>query len=317
MILLGREVKINIARAAEGIFLSFVFLFLIGISFFIINWFFVENKLFENYFFQKNLKASVSNIQTDSQIKAIKRQQEILDLDAKSIFSLEVGFEQENILFKKNENEKLPIASLVKLMTVLLVLEKYDLSEKVTISQEAMAQEGEQGVLKLGETLSVKNLLYITLIESGNRAAKALSEVMGTDKFVALMNNRAKNLGLLNSYFRDPTGLDSENYSTAKDLFKLSKYLFENYSLFREIVGLKEFDLYLDDDQFHHKLTNTNKLLGEVESVVGGKTGWTDIAKGCVMAIQESKDKKNYIIHIILGSEDRFKEAKKLISFVN
>ena len=111
------------------------------------------------------------------------------------------------------------------------------------------------------------------------------------------------------------TGLNENSYSTANDLSKISSYLFLNYPLFYKIISLKEFDLYLDDGSFHHKLINTNELLGQSD-VVGGKTGYTIAAKGCFMAIQE-KSPKNYIIHIILGSEDRFLEMKKLINFLD
>lgn len=240
-----------------------------------------------------------------------------LIINAQSFISVKIEPGYGRILFSKNEEEKLPIASLSKLMTALVVLEEYDLSYNVAISQSAMDQEGEQGNLEEGEVLSVKNLLYITLIESSNKAAKALSEVMGTDKFVDLMNEKAKEMGLQNTHFEDSTGLDEKSYSTSVDLAKLSGYLFENYPLFREIIKLKEFDLYLSNGVFHHKLINTNKLLGQVSGVMGGKTGWTDSAKGCFMLIQEGQKDKNYLIYVILGAEDRFLEMQKLINFIN
>lgn len=253
-----------------------------------------------------------------------------LNIDAQSEMAIEVDaslppqfFVAKNwdsnvkILFNRDSKKKLPIASLTKLMTALVVLENYDLNQKVVISQAAMEQEGEQGNLLAWETLSVKNLLYITLIESSNRAAYALSEVMGNDKFIASMNEEAQKMGLLNTHFNDSTGLDPKSYSTAEDLAKLSQYLFLNYPLFKEITGLKEFDLYLDGNVFHHKLISTNKLLGEVPGVVSGKTGWTDTAKGCFMVIQESPKKGNYLIYVVLGAEDRFGEMKKLIDRVN
>jgi len=242
-----------------------------------------------------------------------------LTINAESAISIEIAEGKSKILFEKNSQKRLPIASLVKLMTALVVLEKYDLSKKVVIDKSIMAEEGEQGNLKLGEVLSVKNLLYITLIESSNRAAYAISEVVGKDEFVALMNKKAKNLGLLNIYFKDSTGLDAGSYSTVQDIAKLSEYLFLNYPLFREIMGLKEFNLYLDNGLFHHKLINTNKLLGEVPGVILGKTGWTDFAKGCFMVIQDLSLKTGshkYVIHVVLGAKDRFGEMKKLINYL-
>lgn len=244
-------------------------------------------------------------------------------VNAKSFISLKIKYgnfqgkdlgEDKHIIFSKSEKEKLPIASLTKLMTALVVLKNYDLNEEVSISEAAMAQEGVQGVLKLGEILTVKDLLYITLIESSNRAAYALSEVIGTDKFVGLMNKTSQELGLENTYFKDSTGLDEGSYSSAEDLAKLSGYLFENYPLFSKIVGLKKFDLYLKDGSLHHSLENTNRLLGELPFLVGGKTGWTNVALGCVMIIQQEPETEDYLVYVILGAEDRFLEMEKLIN---
>ena len=200
-------------------------------------------------------------------------------------------------------------------MTALVVLDNYDLNQKVTVSKLAMAQEGEQGNLKEGEVLSVKNLLYISLIESSNRASFALSEVVGADEFIILMNNKAQDMGLQNTYFADSSGLLENSTSSSEDLAKLSIYLFENYPLFREIINFKEFDLYING-RLHHKLVNTNKFLGEVPGVVGGKTGWTIFSKGCFMVVQEIPGTGNYLLHIILGADDRFLEMQKLIDWV-
>ena len=168
--------------------------------------------------------------------------------------------------------------------------------------------------MKLGQTLSVKDLLYITLIESSNKSAYALASGMGNFKFVDLMNERARQLGMNNTYFIDSTGIRAGSRSTASDLVKLSRHLFENYPLFREIVSQKEFDLYPEDGTFHHTLVNTNKLLGEVPGIMGGKTGWTNEAKGCFMVITENPENDSYSIHVVLGSDDRFGDMKKLIN---
>ena len=236
-------------------------------------------------------------------------------INSSSAISTKIVNNEIKILFEKNKDKKLPIASLTKLMTALIVLEKYDLSQKFVINKRAMAEIGEQGNLKEGETLSIKNLLYIMLIESSNRAAYALSEVMGNDRFVEEMNNKAKLIDLSNTYFIDSTGLDPNSYSTAKDLVILSRYLFEKYPIFREIMELKSFSLYINGE-FHHKLINTNQLLGE-NRVIGGKTGFTDEAGGCFITIQANNKSEDYFINVILGAEDRFLEMRKLINLVN
>ncbi len=217
------------------------------------------------------------------------------------------------ILFQRNPQEKLPIASLTKLMTTIVVFRNYNLSERVTIGAQAMAQKGEQGDLKLGQVLTVENLLHVMLMESSNRAAYALAQVMGVDNFVVAMNVQAQSMGLVNTHFADVAGLDSGSYSTVTDLVALTQYIFKYYALFGKIVGLKYYDLYLPDGTFHHKLTNTNELLGQ-DNIIGGKTGFTNDAKGCFMAIQKISNSADYIISIVLGSSDRFGDMLKIIN---
>jgi D-alanyl-D-alanine carboxypeptidase (penicillin-binding protein 5/6) len=264
-----------------------VFCFIL-ILFFCFFWFFTQifsNNLEEFFLWKetKNQNAFLASIQNNilEISKPIRNWQiEDLKIDADGVISVETDLlTQEKVLFKKNEEKKLPIASLTKLMTALVVLKNYDLSQNVTIEKQVMTQEGKEGELKAGQILSVKELLYIMLIESSNRAAFALSGIMGQDKFIGLMNIEAKNIGLTNTHFTDSSGMDPGSYSTAKDLTILIEHLLKNYPLVGEIIGLKEFDLYLDDGQFHHKLLNTNKLLGEVPGVIGGKTGFTNDAK--------------------------------------
>ncbi len=271
-----------------------------------------------DFFYQKAAASASYSFQPEwvnGQVSAIQ-QKETTSIDSESFISVRAQDNQYNILFSKNEQERLPIASLTKLMATIIVLDNYDLDKKVTISDAAIAQEGEQGNLKMGEVMSVKNLLYITLIESSNRAAFALSEVVGPEKFIGLMNKKAKEVGLANTHFEDSTGLSEKSYSSAEDLVELSIYLFDNYPLFREIVNLKEFDLYVNG-KLHHKLVSTNKFLGEITDVVGGKTGWTIFSKGCFMVIQQTPGSHSYFVNVILGANDRFLEMQKLIDWVN
>lgn len=224
------------------------------------------------------------------------------------------GEQTGRILYDQNKDKKLPIASLTKLMTALIALEQLDLNQKTLVSKNAMAQEGVQGALKEGETLSVRNLLFISLIESSNRAAYALSEIMGVENFIAAMNERAQALGMANTSFADSTGLSKSSYSSAQDIAMLTQYLFETQPLFKEIIGYKTYGLYIDGI-FHHTLENTNKMLGE-NYIIGGKTGWTTEARGCFVAIQQY-GAGDYQINVILGAEDRFLEMNKLINTAN
>lgn len=210
------------------------------------------------------------------------------------------------------EVRRQPIASLTKLMTALVVLENYDLNKKIVITDAAMEQVGQQGELQAGQVLSVSDLLHITLIESSNRAAYALTEAIGSQTFVATMNEKAAQLGMADTHFEDSTGLSSKSVSTVENVKLLSEYLFDHYPLFREIVGLKEYSLYING-VLHHTLVNTNKMLG-VLGIIGGKTGWTSEAKGCFMAAQYDSQTGKYHIHVVLGAEDRFLEMQKLIN---
>ena len=229
----------------------------------------------------------------------------------KAAVTLSVNIEagQTTTLFSLDADKKLPVASLTKLMTALVALQNYEVTDPIIISAEAMAIEGEQGSLKLGETLPVKSLLRIMLIESSNRAAYALAEHMGVDPFIIAMNEMAQSLGFENTHFVDSSGLSADSYSTAADIAMLTQHLFEHQPLFGEMVSLPTYDLYVND-VLHHTLINTNQLLGQ-QQIVGGKTGYTDIAKGCLMAIQ--KTATGYNVHVVLGAEDRFGEVEKLI----
>ena len=238
--------------------------------------------------------------------------------------------ESEKILFKKNKSRRMPIASLTKLMTASVVLENYDLSHLLEISEEAVLQDEERGQLQVGEILSVENLLYIMLIESSNDAAYALSEIIGEESFVKLMNHKARDIGLENTYFGNAAGLDPENpadlinYSTAEDLVKLTEYLLENQPLVWKILSFEEFDLYRPDGKFHHKLENTNEFLKEdvplidkrETKIIGGKTGWTPQANGCFLLVLQPTS-SNYLIYVILSSNDKFEEMRELIDWTD
>jgi len=306
----------------KNIILLVVFALLMALVIFGLRWLssglygFFEKKVAQN---QQNLLASVKKPSVPQNLLPTRNWQvEDLNIGAKAAISVETDLSLQNkILFKKNEVKILPVASLTKIMSALIVLENYDLQRLVTITVSDVIQEGEQGDLKEGQTLSVKNLLYIALIESSNDAAFALSGITGQDNFIALMNLKAEDIGLLNTHFADSTGLDPGSYSTAKDLVVLTEYLLNKYPLFQQIIGIKEYDLYLSNGQFHHRLISTNKLLGEIPEVIGGKTGYTNYAKGTFIVIEKSPDKDNYLIHVVLGSDDRLEEMKKIINWLN
>lgn len=220
------------------------------------------------------------------------------------------------ILYQKNIDDPLPIASLTKLMTAVIVLENIGLDEEVIISENAVSAYGNKGGLVVNEKITVKNLLYILLIESSNDAAVALSEsvqIKVEKNFIDLMNEKAKELDLENTYFVDPSGYQSSNVSTVREIAGLVKYIF-NYPLIWEISKTPVLNLLSIDGAINHYLTNTNELLGNLSGIVGGKTGYTQEAQGCLVLITRQSE-KDYLVTVVLGAQERFLQAQKLIEW--
>jgi len=251
-----------------------------------------------------------------------------VDIEAEAALSILVspqdnGISQSKILFKKNADEKLPIASISKLMSAAVAIDVYSLDDQVTISREALETEGDEGKLNLGEKLTVNNLLYIMLIESSNDSAEALAGKIGRDEFIALMNQKARDLGMENTSFTSPNGLDPydpslfPNTSSAIDLAKLMVHIQNSYPLISRILSLKDFSLISPDGKFSHYLVNTNVLLYQPKTI-WGKTGYTKKANGCIVNLIKPKENDDYlIVNVILGANDRFYEMQKMADWVD
>lgn len=240
----------------------------------------------------------------------IKRAELVAPAPMSATAVIAIDLESQTILFKKNSDLKLPIASLTKLMTAYIALDEEDPDAIVTVSKNAAAVTGSRMGLRSGETISVKNLLYGLLIPSGNDAAVALAEYnAGTEKdFVKKMNAKAKLLGLDQTQYTNSTGLDSgESYSTPHDLALLASYLIRDNTI-RQIVNLKETEIA------GHKLENTNTLLGQM-GIKGIKTGRTDAAGECLVTLAENSAGKEVLI-VVLGSQNRFYDTKILLDWI-
>ena len=239
------------------------------------------------------------------------------DIRAKAAFSLLVTPEgKEQVLFAKNQDEALPIASLTKLMTALVSLESYDFEEQVLVSAHAIAQEGDQGMLLEGQKLSVQEMLYPLLLQSSNDAAVALAEHMGQENFLKRMNHRAQTLQLAQTSFMNPNGLDPEdvetqpNLSSARDLAELAVFVKRQHPQIFKILVLPKFGPYINTNEF----VRSN---GWETKVLGGKTGQTDLAQGCLILILQSPENKGYTVNVILGAGDRFGEMRKLVDWTH
>ena len=235
-------------------------------------------------------------------------------IEAKS--AIIVDFDSGTILFEKNGDEKLQIASITKLMTAILALEEGNLDDIITVSAEAAATEGSKIWLLQGEQMSLNSLLQAALIHSGNDAAVAIAQHIGGDvqNFVKMMNEKADKLGLYSTHYENPVGFDAvQNYSTVKDLSLLARYAYRK-EFIQNAVNVKSKTISSADGKTTHDLESTNELLGSEWNVLGLKTGSTEAAGLCFIAIMEN-DKGNKIITVVLDSPDRFLETKKLASW--
>ncbi|MBU1255358.1 serine hydrolase [Patescibacteria group bacterium] len=236
------------------------------------------------------------------------------EVEAKA--ALVFNLDKNKILYQKNINQVLPIASLTKLMTALIVLENIDLEEIAIISEQAIATYGDIGGLVVKEEISVKNLLYVLLMESSNDAAAALAEItqQKTNKnFIDLMNQKAEKLRLKNTNFIDSSGYDSGNVSTVEDIAQLVEYSFSQPIIW-EIMRTPVIDLFSADGKINHHWVNTDELLNRLPNIVGGKTGYTEEAQGCLILVIETNNK--YLITIVLGAQERFLQTERLINWV-
>lgn len=221
-----------------------------------------------------------------------------------------------SMIIGKNEDIKSAMASTTKIMTTIVILEKADLNEKVTVSAKAGGTGGSRLGLKRGDKASVRDLLYGLMLRSGNDAAVALAEHVGgsVKEFAELMNEKAFELGLTNTHFVTPHGLDDANhYTTALELAKLTDYAMDNET-FAKIVGTKSTTIYINNQS--RQINNTNELLGVLNGVVGVKTGFTNNAGRCL--VTETKRNNMDIITIVLGADtkkDRTKDSVNLIEY--
>ncbi len=217
-------------------------------------------------------------------------------------------------LYEKDPIRPLLPASTTKIVTALVSLDTYRLDQILRVGKINVA--GQKMDLVMGEEILFEDLLKGLLIYSANDAAEVLAQNHpgGRDLFIALMNKKAKDLGLNSTNFTNPTGLDNgAQYSTTRDLIVISKEAMK-IPIFAEIVATKEAIVKSTDGRFTHRLLNINKLLGEVYGVKGVKTGWTENARENLVTYIERDDKK--IMIAVLGSSDRFGETKELIDWI-
>ena len=219
------------------------------------------------------------------------------------------------VLFSKNMNEKLPMASTTKVMTAITTLTHCnDLEEYIQVYDCAVGVEGTSIYLRKGETIKVKDLLYGLMLRSGNDAATALACHVGgsVDGFAKMMNELAVEIGAKNSHFANPHGLDNpEHYTTAYDLALITSYALNNPT-FKEIVSTKSHVIEATDKSDKRYLTNKNKLLSTLDGCCGVKTGFTSKAGRCLVSACERDGMT--VVCVVLNDGPMFEDSASLLN---
>jgi serine-type D-Ala-D-Ala carboxypeptidase (penicillin-binding protein 5/6) len=258
---------------------------------------------------------------------------ENFSVEALGVFSFYYDKETEKILYEKNADKELPIASISKIMTANVVFESYNLDESLRVTEREVTSKTEFRDFRAWSDTKIGDVLSQMIIESNNSGAFALALISNRylnyseepiENFVKAMNMTAKEIGLSKTNFINPSGLDSiDNYnqSTAKEVALIAKYTIEQNSEIFEISKKPSFRLFSPDKTVYYDAITTNVFLSNqkkdwTEKIYGGKTGWTRAADGCLLIVLEVPEKKGYIINVVLGAKDRFLEMEKLINFI-
>ena len=236
-----------------------------------------------------------------------------LTVSAKAAILIDAG--SGRILYEKNKDQRLPMASTTKIMTALLALESGNLDESFTAAKEPLMVEGTSMGLREGDSVSMRGLCYGMLLSSGNDAANLAATKIGgsIDAFVEMMNKRALELKMQNTSFKTPSGLDAEgHYSTAYDMALLAIAAIKNTD-FLEICSQKSAKISFGNPPYLRTLYNHNKLLTEDSEVIGVKTGFTKKSGRCLVSAKRSGN--TTLIAVTLNASDDWNDHKKLYTF--
>lgn len=229
--------------------------------------------------------------------------------------SILINADTGEVIYSQNQNEKLPMASTTKIMTALLLCEEGNMEKGITVTPQMVKVEGTSMGLLGGDKVTYKALLYGMLLASGNDAANVTAYALGgtIDGFVNMMNQRAKELGLNNTHFETPSGLDGdEHYTTAEDLANLARVCMDN-PLFKEAASTKAITLEYGNPPYRRTLTNHNKLLKIFEGAAGVKTGFTKKAGRCLVSCAEREGKR--VIAVTLKDPNDWEDHINLLNY--
>ncbi len=242
-----------------------------------------------------------------------------INLVAKSAYVYDIA--KGEVLYSKNKNAQLPLASVTKIMTALVATELAE-SDTISISRNTLLPEGDSGLL-IGDMWDMKEIIDLTLISSSNDGARALASVAGLGlnpegvTFVDYMNKKAIELGMTQSFFLNESGLDENDvfagsYGSAEDIGKLLSYVYENNYNLMNATTQKEIILYSGAGVYD--VENTNKITDNIPGLMASKTGFTDLAGGNLAIIFEAGPIRPIAV-VVLGStiDGRFDDIEKLV----
>ena len=221
-------------------------------------------------------------------------------------------------IFEHNSKSKFYPASTAKIITALVVADIFKPTDVIVVSKQITKQDEPDWQLMglvTGEKITVENLLYGILVHSANDAAFTFANTYGYDRFIQKMNEKAAELGMKNSHFKNPIGIDDfEQLTTPYDLALASRALLKD-SYLAKFVSTKEIIISDVDYKYFHKLSNVNKLLGEIIGIGGLKTGYTELAGQNLVSFYK-KDGNQYII-VVLKSLDRFEDTRTITLWID
>jgi D-alanyl-D-alanine carboxypeptidase len=216
------------------------------------------------------------------------------------------------VLSGSNIANRWPTASLTKLMTATVILDNIATSTEITITPEMFAVDPDEATVHVGDTYTVEDLLHLMLMPSSNVAAEAMADYFGHDKFMQLMNTRAQEWGMQNTYFDDTSGISAANESTANDLMILAQHVYNNYPQILAITDTETYTIVEVNTAKKTAIASINDFAGE-PGFVGGKTGHTTQAGGNLLSIFNYQG--HPVLLIVLNTDDRFGDTSKLFAW--
>ena len=227
---------------------------------------------------------------------------QVLAVNTSARNAILMDMDSKRILYAKNIHETKSVASISKIMTAVLAVESGKLDDVVTIGDEIDKSYGSGIYIQKGEQMTLRDLVYGLMLRSGNDASYAIAQYVGGDSFVDMMNEKAKEIGMIETTFHNPNGLDEEegNYSSAYDMAILASYAMQ-LEEYKKIVSTKTHSVKTNKNSYYW--INKHKLLFQYEYTTGGKTGFTQKARRTLVSTA-SKDNLNLVIFTLYDGND-------------